>query len=162
MNARRFLRGALLLALALLLIQASSYGLVGRLVAFTSHRVLGSAGVAALTIVLIVAGFWLVVPSSVWRALRFPAVRAPRMPRIRTRVSHEVAVYGLLYTPPPPRAAIPARVIDVPSRGKLSDVESALKHLGFAKHEYSFVANMDASKDLETLMREALKKLRKT
>ncbi len=174
MTTRRFLRGLLLLAIALLLIQASSYGLIGRLVAFTSHRVLGSAGVALLTIVCAVAGLWMVIPARAWkwsfgwvrRETALPSTTgAMSARRGRRQPSHFslICKYGLLLDIPAENRPIAAVPVQVPRKthGRLTDVESALKHLGYRQHEYAFVAAMDPNKDLEALMREALKRLRK-
>lgn len=65
-------------------------------------------------------------------------------------------------------AYAPAReAIDVPDGGlvpaermRLDDVRGALKQLGYQKHEYAFVGSMDPSQPFETLVRDALKKLR--
>lgn len=61
----------------------------------------------------------------------------------------------------------PTAPIDVPDGGltptermRLDDVRGALKQLGYRPHEYAFVGSMDPTQPFETLVRDALKKLR--
>ena len=99
---KRTLYGLLALFLGLLLVRASEYGALGHFIAHTSDRLLGSAGVALLTVVLFVVAFRLLVPASVRRwLLSFPFERAeaaqvqvvaPRQPRRRAPPRQQLVV----------------------------------------------------------------------
>lgn len=99
---KRTLYGLLALFLGLLLVRASEYGALGRFIAHTSDRLLGSAGVALLTVVLFVVAFRLLVPTSVRKwLLSFPFERAetpqvqvvaPRQPRRRAPPRQQLVV----------------------------------------------------------------------
>lgn len=97
---KRTLYGLLAFFLGFLLVRASSYGAVGRFVEHTGDRLLGSAGVALLTVVLFVVAFRLLVPATVRRwLLSFPWERAetshvvaPRQPRRRAPPRQQLVV----------------------------------------------------------------------
>ena len=99
---KRTLYGLVALFLGLLLVRASEYGALGHFIAHTSDRLLGSAGVALLTVVLFVVAFRLLVPASVRRwLLSFPFERAeaaqvqvvaPRQPRRRAAPRQQLVV----------------------------------------------------------------------
>ena len=97
---KRTLYGLLALFLGLLLVRASEYGALGHFIAHTSDRLLGSAGVALLTVVLFVVAFRLLVPASVRRWLlsfpferaETPQVVAPRQPRRRAPPRQQLVV----------------------------------------------------------------------
>ena len=97
---KRILYGLVSLFFAILLVRASEYGALGHFIAHTSDRLLGSAGVALLTVVLFVVAFRLLVPASVRRWLlsfpferaETPQVVAPRQPRRRAPPRQQLVV----------------------------------------------------------------------
>lgn len=66
---KRFIYGLLSLFAALILVRASSYGAIGRAIEHTGDRLIGSAGVALLVIILMAVAFHLLVPRAVRRWL---------------------------------------------------------------------------------------------
>ena len=98
---KRPIYGLVALSFAVVLIRASSYGAVGHFISTTSTRLLGSAGVALLTLVLLLVAFQLLVPKSIRRwLLSFPAlferepvvVAAPPKPKRRAAPRQQLVV----------------------------------------------------------------------
>lgn len=70
---KRFIYGLLSLFAALVLVRASSYGAVGRAIEHTGDRLIGSAGVALLVVILMAVAYHLLVPRAVRKwLLTFP------------------------------------------------------------------------------------------
>lgn len=70
---KRFIYGLLSLFAAMVLVRASSYGAVGRAIEHTGDRLIGSAGVALLVVILMAVAYHLLVPRSVRKwLLTFP------------------------------------------------------------------------------------------
>lgn len=70
---KRFIYGLVSLFAALILVRASSYGAVGRTIERTGDRLVGSAGVALLVVILMLVAYHLLVPRSVRKwLLTFP------------------------------------------------------------------------------------------
>lgn len=212
---KRPLYGLVSLFAALILVRASSYGAVGRVIEHTGDRLIGSAGVALLVVILMLVAYHLLVPRSVRRwLLTFPELfhrealkpqvvraaprRAPARQRLVVVTGAELQGLGLqgllagMQGAPPsyaglqnhqmtvPEAAMlreanprprARQVVEVPEvvpvrspaeRMRLTDVETALKGLGYRKEEYKFVQEMDGKLPIETLVRDSLAKLRKS
>lgn len=70
---KRTLYGLLSLFAALVLVRASAYGAVGRVIERTGDRLIGSAGVALLVVILMAVAYHLLVPRAVRKwLLTFP------------------------------------------------------------------------------------------
>jgi hypothetical protein len=87
---KRTIYGLLSLFAALILVRASSYGAVGRVIERTGDRLIGAAGVALLVVVLLAIAYHLLVPRAVRKWLMtFPElfhhapVRVVQTPRRR-------------------------------------------------------------------------------
>ena len=94
---KRFIYGLVSLFAALVLVRASSYGAVGRVIEHTGDRLIGSAGVALLVVILMLVAYHLLVPRSVRRwLLTFPELFRREAPKAR-HVERSVRV------PRPPR-----------------------------------------------------------
>lgn len=81
---KRFIYGLVSLFAALVLVRASSYGAVGRAIEHTGDRLIGSAGVALLVVILMLVAYHLLVPKAVHRWLMtFPELFHREAPRAR-------------------------------------------------------------------------------
>jgi hypothetical protein len=81
---KRFIYGLLSLFAALVLVRASAYGAVGRVIERTGDRLIGSAGVALLVVILMAVAYHLLVPRAVRKwLLTFPELFHQEAPKAR-------------------------------------------------------------------------------
>jgi hypothetical protein len=96
---KRIVYGLLSLFAALILVRASSYGAVGRVIERTGDRLIGAAGVALLVVVLLAIAYHLLVPRAVRKwLLTFPElfhhepIRVVQTPRRRSAPRQQLVV----------------------------------------------------------------------
>lgn len=145
--------------LALLIVVATVFlllgaraGVLGALVADVATRLLGVAGTGLLCVTAWCIAFILATPPGTLTRM----VVAIWRHTVARRHSPSVVVMR-------PKAAEPAvepAVVSTRGRRALQDVKTALKNLGYEKHEYEpIVAQLDPALPLERLVRSALKAL---
>lgn len=155
MKTSRPIPGILLLAFTFFYAFAPACGLVGHWVHRASVLLIGPAGAVVLALTLGTIGVLLVFPIAVWvAATRWFIGRAPANRTTNTRTRRDMPPIEVMVRPAPKLPTV--------ERMKLSDVRTALKNLGFEKGEYEpVVAVLDPALPLETLVRGALKELRR-
>lgn len=154
MKTSRPIPGILLLAFTFFYAFASSCGLVGHWVHRASVLLIGPAGSVVMAITLGAVGALLVFPIGVWVSAVRWAFRGRAVKHTTARRSVKPIEVEVTVAPVPKLPTV--------ERMKLSDVRTALKNLGYERGEYEpVVAGMDPALPLETLVRGALKELRR-
>lgn len=148
------LKGFLLLLLALFVGQAHQCGLLGQALARGLTYLLGAYGTSLVVVALVAGGItvsgaaemmWLFVRGIVKRER--VVVRSTR--KQPTPIAVEVTV-------------APKKQMPTVERMKITDLRTALKNLGYESGEYApVIAHADPALPLETLVRGALKELRR-
>lgn len=138
---RRPVLAFVLLAVAVFLALGDQCGVLGQQLSRAAHHYVGQLGVTLVAFLLICWAYFLGAPAGTATAL----VRALRT---RRRMA-------------PARAEVEPQALSPINRRKADDVRSAMKNLGYLKHEYDpVVAGLDLSLPLDGLVRASLKKLR--
>lgn len=135
---RRPVLAFVLLAAAVFLALGDQGGVLGQHLARSADHYIGQLGLLLVVVSLICASYSLGAPAGT-------ATKIARALRDRRRVS----------------VVEPVQTLSPNDRRKADDVRSAMKNLGYLKHEYDpVVAGLDLSMPLDGLVRASLKKLR--
>jgi RuvA, C-terminal domain len=148
---------ALLVAATLFLLLGHRSGVLGALTAGLAQRLLGAAGTGLLCSTTWVIAFILATPPGTATRLVIALWHAFTVPSRHTvtakteRVAKPTAAETFQISGPP---------LSPKDRRALDDIRSALKQLGYLKHEYEpIVAKMDPAANFEKNVKNALKAL---
>lgn len=142
MNKRHPVVGLILLFVAVFIVLGGEGGALGQHLAAFAARCFGQTGALIVVGALVFSAYLLGAPAGT-------ATKIARSIRVRRRPEPAARVEV---------AAAPA--LPVVDRRKADDVRSAMKSLGYLKHEYDpVVSDLDLALPLDQLVRQAIQKL---
>jgi hypothetical protein len=145
----------LIVATTVFLLLGTRCGVLGALVSGSVRELLGAAGTGLLVATAWALAFILATPSGTLTRMVVSLWRACVTPR------HRAAVVVMKTQAELPPVAVQKLALSPSNRMALKDVSTALKNLGYEKHEIEpIVSQMDPSAGFERNVKSALKALR--